>query len=65
MILPTIRIAWRDLMKYKVQNLISVFCLAVGMVCFCVMPLFLHSAWRVGTWWFTREESLAWMTLHE
>ena len=65
MILPTVRVAWRDLMKYKVQNLISVFCLAVGMVCFCVMPLFLHSAWRVGTRWFTREESLAWMTLHE
>ena len=66
MILPTVRIAWRDLMKYKVQNLISVFCLAVGMVCFCVMPLFLHSAWRVGTRWFTGgEASLAWMTLHE
>ena len=66
MILPTVRIAWRDLMKYKVQNLISVFCLAVGMVCFCVMLLFLHSAWRVGTRWFTGgEASLAWMTLHE
>ena len=66
MILPTVRVAWRDLMKYKVQNLISVFCLAVGMVCFCVMLLFLHSAWRVGTRWFTGgEASLAWMTLHE
>ena len=66
MILPTVRIAWRDLMKYKMQNLISVFCLAVGMVCFCVMLLFQHSAWRVGTRWFTGgEASLAWMTLHE
>ena len=65
MILPTVRIAWRDLMKYKVQNLISVFCLAVGMVCFCVMPLFLHSAWRVGKRWPEGEASLAWMNLHE
>ena len=65
MILPTVRIAWRDLMKYKLQNLISVFCLAVGMVCFCVMPLFLHSAWRVGKRWPEGEASLAWMTLHE
>ena len=67
MFLPTVRIAWRDLMKYKVQNVISVFCLAVGMVCFCVTLLFLNSVWRVGTRWFTGggEASLAWMTLHE
>jgi ABC-type antimicrobial peptide transport system permease subunit len=31
-----IRIAWRNLMKYKVQNIISVLCLAVGLVCFSV-----------------------------
>lgn len=29
-----IRVAWRNLMKYKVQNIISVLCLAVGVVWF-------------------------------
>ena len=31
-----IRIAWRNLMKYKVQNIIAVLCLAVGMVFFSI-----------------------------
>ena len=28
------RVAWRNLMKYKTQNVIAVLCLAVGLVCF-------------------------------
>lgn len=35
-----IRIAWRNLMKYKVQNIIAVLCLAVGMVCFSLTYIF-------------------------
>lgn len=31
-----IRIAWRNLLKYKVQNTIAVLCLGVGLVCFSV-----------------------------
>lgn len=66
MILPVLRSAWRDLMKYKSQNLISVFCLSVGMVCFCVTLLFLDSSWRVGSRWFAgNDERLTWVNLHE
>lgn len=43
LILHNINAAWRDLMKYKVQNIISVFCLAVGMTCFCVTLFLLNS----------------------
>ena len=35
-----VRIAWRNLMKYKGQNIISVLCLAVGMVCFSLTYIF-------------------------
>ena len=31
-----IRVAWRNLMKYKLQNLISSLCLAVGIICFTI-----------------------------
>lgn len=36
MTLHNIMVAWRNLMKYKTQNVIAVLCLTVGMVCFCV-----------------------------
>ena len=29
--------AWRNLLKYKTQNIISIACLAVGVVCFAVV----------------------------
>ena len=41
-----IRIAWRNLMKYKVQNTIAVLCLAVGMVCFSATFFFTQRAWQ-------------------
>lgn len=41
-----IRIAWRNLMKYKVQNIISVLCLAVGMVIFSSTFIFTQRAWQ-------------------
>ena len=31
--------AWRNLLKYKVQNVISIACLAVGVVCFAITVL--------------------------
>ena len=36
LILGNIRIAWRNLMKYKTQNIIAVLCLGVGMVFFSI-----------------------------
>ena len=36
MLLHYFKIAWRNLLKYKTQNLISILSLAVGAVCFAV-----------------------------
>ena len=36
LILLNIRLAWRNLLKYKVQNIIAVLCLGVGMVFFSI-----------------------------
>ena len=44
--LHNIRIAWRNLLKYKVQNTIAVLCLAVGMVCFSMTSIITHRAWQ-------------------
>lgn len=41
-----IRIAWRNLMKYKVQNIISVLCLAVGMVIFSMTFISTYRSWQ-------------------
>ena len=41
-----IRIAWRNLMKYKVQNIISVLCLAVGMVVFSLTFILSQRTWQ-------------------
>lgn len=43
-----IRIAWRNLLKYKVQNIISVFCLAVGMVVFSMTFIYTYRMWKTG-----------------
>lgn len=43
-----IRIAWRNLMKYKVQNIISIFCLAVGMVVFSMTFIYTYRTWKTG-----------------
>lgn len=42
-----IRIAWRNLLKYKVQNIIAVLCLAVGMVLFSATFIFSLRAWQL------------------
>lgn len=41
------RVAWRNLMKYKTQNIISVLCLAVGMVLFSATFIFSLRAWQL------------------
>ena len=35
---------WRNILKYKVQNIISVLCLAVGTVMFAVVYSLINSA---------------------
>ena len=36
LLLHSLATAWRNLQKYKVQNIISIACLAVGVVCFAI-----------------------------
>ena len=36
LLLHSLATAWRNLLKYKVQNIISIACLAVGVVCFAI-----------------------------
>ena len=36
-LLHNLKTAWRNLLKYKTQNIISIACLAVGVVCFAVV----------------------------
>lgn len=36
MFIHYLKIAWRNLLKYKIQNTISVLSLAVGVVCFAI-----------------------------
>ncbi|MBR6699565.1 MAG: ABC transporter permease [Bacteroidaceae bacterium] len=38
-----LKTAWRNLLKYKVQNAISIACLAVGVVCFAITVLFVSN----------------------
>ena len=37
------KIAWRNLLKYKTQNIISILSLAVGVVCFAITVYLLKS----------------------
>ena len=38
--------AWRNLLKYKVQNAISILCLAAGVVCFAITVYFIYGFGR-------------------
>ena len=38
--------AWRNLLKYKVQNAISILCLAAGVVCFAITMYFIYGFGR-------------------
>lgn len=46
LIFQDIKVAWRNLMKYKTQNVIAVLCLAVGMVCFSVTFIITQRMWQ-------------------
>lgn len=42
MLIHHLKIAWRNLLKYKTQNIISILCLSVGVVCFSVVFQFMY-----------------------
>ena len=46
--LSNLRTSVRNLLKYKVQNVISILCLAVGIVCFTVTFYFASNIWYVN-----------------
>ena len=46
MLLHHFKISWRNLLKYKVQNAISIACLAVGVVCFAITVYFMYGFGR-------------------
>ena len=46
MTLHNIKVAWRNLTKYKVQNIIAVLCLAVGLVCFSMSFIITQRVWQ-------------------
>ncbi len=37
---------WRNIMKYKVQNIVSVLCLSVGIICFGITLYFANAYWH-------------------
>lgn len=45
--LSNLRTSVRNLLKYKVQNIISILCLAVGVVCFTVTFHFVVEIWKL------------------
>lgn len=42
MLIHHLKTAWRNLLKYKTQNIISILCLSVGVVCFSVVFQFMY-----------------------
>ena len=53
-----IKSSWRNLMKYKVQNAISILCLSVGIVCFAAMVQIVR-AMAIKTYLDTMDTSVA------
>ena len=51
MILHNLKIAWRNLMKHKFQNAVSMLSLTVGMVCFALSALWLKYEHSYDAWW--------------
>lgn len=48
LLLSNLRTSVRNLMKYKVQNAISILCLAVGIVCFTITFHFVSGIWTLN-----------------
>lgn len=51
MVFHNIKIAFRNLMKYKLQTSISIISLTVGMVCFALSALWLRYENQYDAWW--------------
>ena len=51
MFFHNIKIAWRNLLKYKWQTSVSILSLTVGMVCFALSALWLRYETQYDTWW--------------
>ncbi len=46
MLFHHLKTSWRNLLKYKVQNAISILCLAAGVVCFAITVYFMYDFGR-------------------
>ena len=46
MLFHHLKTSWRNLLKYKVQNAISILCLAAGVVCFAITVYFMYGFGR-------------------
>ena len=44
--LHNLKSGWRNIMKYKVQNIVSVLCLSVGIICFGITLYFTNAFWH-------------------
>lgn len=51
MIGHNLKIAWRNLLKYKLQSAVSVFSLTIGIVCFALSALWLQYESSYDTFW--------------
>ncbi len=51
LVVHNLKIAWRNLLKYKLQTSISILSLTVGMVCFALSALWLRYENQYDTWW--------------
>lgn len=46
LIIHNLKAAWRNILKHKVQNTISVLCLSVGVICFAISLYFINVLWQ-------------------
>ena len=46
LITHNLKAAWRNILKHKVQNTISVLCLSVGVICFAISLYFINVLWH-------------------
>ncbi len=51
LVFHNLKIAWRNLLKYKLQTSISILSLTVGMVCFALSALWLRYENSYDAWW--------------
>lgn len=50
MFFHNLKVAWRNLIKYKIQNIIAILCLSIGMLCVSVTYHYIINAWESGIW---------------